>query len=338
VIVRRKDLSYYVSNFFTGYLGNEAGLSTNTIKSYRDAFILYFKYLEEAGICKVSKLKMDTLNLDTVNGFLDWLEQSRGCSISSRNQRLAALKAFCGYVIRRSPEESALCQGVLKIRVKKAPQNPVEYLSVDAVEHLLRMPDSYSAQGIRHLAMIALMYESGCRVQELIDLMVGNIAFRSPNTVTLTGKGNKARVIPISANAADIIKAYLNTTGIRETTHPLFVNTHAKPLSRSGVSYVLEKYGYMARGSRPELYPSKLHPHILRHSKAMHLLENGVNLIYIRDFLGHSSVTTTEIYARCNPELKRKYIEQAGALITESVEEYSEGEKDALISWLRKNI
>ncbi|KAF1086316.1 Tyrosine recombinase XerC [Sporotomaculum syntrophicum] len=336
--MHRKELSYYLTSFFTEYLGNEAGLSINTIKSYRDAFILFFKYLEEAGIFKINKLKMDTLNVDNVNRFLDWLEQSRGCSISSRNQRLAALKAFCSYVARKSPEESNLCQGVFKIRIKKAPQKPVEYLCVDAVEYLIKMPDSHSTQGIRDLAMIALMYESGCRVQELIDLSVGDIAFRSPNTVTLTGKGKKVRVIPISTNAADIIKAYLNSAGISDVAHSVFVNRYDKPLSRSGVSYVLDKYGHIARKARPELYPPKLHPHVLRHSKAMHLLENGVNLIYIRDFLGHSSVTTTEIYARCNPELKRKYIEQAGSLITESVEEYSESEKEALIAWLRKNI
>lgn len=336
--MHRKELSNHVSSFFTEYLGNEAGLSINTIKSYRDAFILFFKYLEEAGICKISKLKMDTLNVDNVSKFLDWLEQSRGCSISSRNQRLAALKAFCGYVTRKNPEESALCQGVLKIRVKKALKKPVEYLSVDAVEYLLKIPDSRSTQGIRHLAMIALMYESGCRVQELINLKVGDIVFRSPNTVTLTGKGNKARLIPISTNSADIIKAYLNSASICTMTHPVFVNRYDKPLSRSGVSYVLDKYGHMARKVKPELYPYKLYPHILRHSKAMHLLENGVNLIYIRDFLGHSSVTTTEVYARCNPELKRKYIEQAGSLIMESVEKYSESEKESLITWLRNNI
>lgn len=336
--MHRKDLSYYISNFFTQYLCNEAGLSINTIKSYRDAFILFFKYLEEARICKISKLKMDMLNADNAIGFLDWLEHSRGCSISSRNQRLAALKAFCCYVARKSPEESALCQGILKIRVKKTPQKPVEYLTVDAVEYLLKIPDRHSMQGIRDLAIIALMYESGCRVQELIDLKVGDIAFRSPNTVTLTGKGNKARIIPISANAANIVKAYLKSVSIYNTAHPIFFNIYGKTLSRSGISYILDKYGYMAHKARPELYPNKLHPHILRHSKAMHLLENGVDLIYIRDFLGHSSVTTTEIYARCNPELKRKYIEQAGNLITESIEKYSENEKEALIAWLRKNI
>ncbi|WP_051015683.1 tyrosine-type recombinase/integrase [Desulfitobacterium dichloroeliminans] len=209
--MQRKELSYYITIFFTEYLGNEAGLSINTVKSYRDTFILFFKYLDETKICKISKLRMDTLNADNVIGFLDWLEQSRGCSISSRNLRLAAIKAFCNYVVRKSPEESGLCQGVLSIRVKKAPQKSVEYLIVEAVEYLLKMPDSHSTRGLRDLAIIALLYESGCRVQEIIDLKVGDIAFRSPNTVKLTGKGNKARVVPLSSNVADIIKAYLNS-------------------------------------------------------------------------------------------------------------------------------
>lgn len=334
----KKDISHYITGFFTDYLNREAGLSTNTIKSYRDTFVLFFKYLDENGICKIRKIKMDILNVNTITGFLNWLEESRGNSINSRNQRLAALKAFCNYVIRKNPEESSICQNVLNIRVKKAPQKSVEYLTVNAVECLLKMPDKYSSKGMRDLAIMSLLYESGCRVQELIDLKLGNISFRVPNTVTLTGKGNKARVIPISKNVTDILKVYLESAGIRDVEHHVFVNRYNEPLSRSGVAYILDKYGQMARDIKPELFTSKLHPHILRHTKAMHLLENGVNLIYIRDFLGHSSVTTTEIYAKCNPELKRKYIEQASNLITEQIEEYNSKEKSTLLEWLRNNI
>lgn len=323
----KKELPYYLTNFFTEYLGNEAGLSTNTIKSYRDAFILFFRYLEEVGICKISKLKMDILNADNVTGFLDWLEESRSSSISSRNQRLAALRAFCCYIARICPEEISTCQDILKIRIKKTSNKPVEYLRVDAIEYLLKMPKSHSKQGIRDLALISLMYESGCRVQELIDLKIGDISFRSPNTVKLTGKGSKARIIPISVNATSIIKSYLKSIDNNNVASQVFINRYGKPLSRSGVSYVLSKYGQMACKTQPELYPTRLHPHILRHSKAMHLLENGVNLIYIRDFLGHSSVTTTEIYARCNPELKRKYIEEASSLISQNIIEYSKKKK-----------
>lgn len=336
--MHKKDFAYFITSFFTDYLNNEAGLSANTTKSYRDTFVLFFKYLEEKNICKLSKIKMEVLNVDNINGFLNWLEESRGNGVNSRNQRLAALKAFCSYIIRKSPEESKICQKVLNIRVKKAPQKSVEYLTVDAIECLLKIPDKRSPEGIRDLAIMSLMYESGCRVQELIDLKLGDISFRVPNTVTLTGKGNKARVIPISINVSNILKVYLRSAGIQNTEHPVFVNRYDKPLSRSGVAYILNKYGLLSRDIRPELFTLKLHPHILRHSKAMHLLENGVNLIYIRDFLGHSSVTTTEIYAKCNPELKRKYIEQASNLITESIEEYNNDEKATLLAWLRNNI
>ncbi len=334
----KKDISYYITSFFTNYLDKEAGLSINTIKSYRDAFILFFKYIEEKNICKLNRLKLEILTTDNIDGFLNWLEESRGCSVSSRNQRLAALKAFCNYVIRKNPEKSSICQPVLNIRTKKAPQKSVEYLTSDSISYLLKMPDKRTEQGIRDLAMLSLMYESGCRVQELIDLKVGEISFRTPNTVTLTGKGNKARVIPISCHVADIIMNYLKRSHRYDIEHCVFVNRYDKPLTRSGVSYVLKKYAQMARTTKPELYNSKLYPHILRHSKAMHMLENGVNLIYIRDFLGHSSVTTTEIYAKCNPELKRKYIEQTSKLITGSIEEYSKTEKETLLSWLRNNI
>ena len=166
----KKDIAYFITVFFTDYLNRESGLSINTIKSYRDTFVLFFKFLDEKGICKISKINMDVLNVDTINDFLNWLEESRGNSINSRNQRLAALKAFCNYVIRKNPEESSICQDVLNLRLKKAPQKSVEYLTVNAIECLLKMPDKYSSRGIRDLAIMSLLYETGCRVQELIRL------------------------------------------------------------------------------------------------------------------------------------------------------------------------
>jgi len=334
----RKDIFSYITSFFTNYLDKEAGLSINTIKSYRDVFVLFFTYIEDNNVCKISKLKMDVLTIENVTGFLDWIEESRGCCINSRNQRLAAIKSFCSYVIRKNPETSNICQKIFSIKIKKTPQKSVEYLTQESISNLLKMPDKRTKKGMRDLAMLSLLYESGCRVQELIDLKLGEISFRTPNTVKLTGKGNKARVIPISFQVANILMSYVKVFSMHDSEHNVFVNRHDKALTRSGVTYVLKKYAHMLDQTKPEDGISNIHPHILRHSKAMHMLENGVNLIYIRDFLGHSSITTTEIYAKCNPELKRKHIELAGSLITESVEEYSEPEKKSLISWLRNNI
>lgn len=187
----------------------------------------FLKYLEETGVCKLNGLKFDVLTPENVNGFLDWIEDSRGCSINSRNQRLAALKAFSSYVIRKNPEESYICQAILNIRIKKTPQKSVEYLTADSVAYLLKMPDKCTKKGIRDLGILSLMYESGCRVQELIDLKLGGISLRNPNTVNLIGKGNKARVVPISCNVADIIRIYLKMSGRYNNENYVFVNNMA---------------------------------------------------------------------------------------------------------------
>lgn len=334
----KKHMGAIVTDFFCQYLSKEAGLSENTLKSYRDTFVLYIKYLEEVGACKLKNLDMTAFTADNVGKFLDWLESERSCSISTRNQRLAALKTFCNYVIRRAPENRKSCQDILQLRVKRAPAATVEYLPTDAIASILKQPDHRMPEGIRDLAILSFMYETGCRVQELIDVRLGDISFRKPNTVTLTGKGRKTRVVPISSNAYDIIRQYVERCRITQPDQALFNNRFNKPLSRSGVAYILNKHLQSARRMDPDILVKSIHPHVFRHSKAMHLLESGVNLIYIRDFLGHSSVTTTEIYAKCNPELKRKYIVEAASHLEDSIQPYSDSEKDSLVQWLKNNI
>lgn len=334
----KKEMSHLITDFFSTYLSNEAGLSDNTVKSYRDSFLLFFSYLEVEKICSMKKLDASVFTADIIINFLDWLENKRKCGISTRNQRLAALKAFSNYAIRSCPESCKKFQDILRIKIKKAPQTNVDYLSVDAITLLMSKPDAGTKEGIRDLAILSLLYESGCRVQELIDFRYDDATFRAPNTIKVIGKGKKSRIIPIGQKVADIVRKYADCYEITSTDKILFTNRYKQPLSRSGISYILNKYATAARSDAPDLYEKKIHPHVLRHSKAMHLLENEVNLIYIRDFLGHSSVTTTEIYARCNPELKRKYIEQSALVIEDAIIPYSANEKEDLISWLRNNL
>lgn len=333
-----KQIGSMITAFFCQYLSNEAGVSDNTLKSYRDTFILYIRYLEERGVCKPKNLNMTVFTADKVNAFLDWLESERCCSISTRNQRLAAIKSFCNYVIRKTPENCKGCQDILQLRIKRAPLATIEYLPTDNIASILKQPDCSTPEGIRDLAILSFMYETGCRVQELIDVHLGDISFRKPNTVTLTGKGRKTRVIPISPNATSILRQYVERHRITELDHVLFNNRSNKPLSRSGVAYILNKHLQLARQIDSTIFIKSIHPHVFRHSKAMHLLESGVNLIYIRDFLGHSSVTTTEIYAKCNPELKRKYIISAASQLDDSIQPYSDNEKNGLLEWLKNNI
>lgn len=334
----KKDISHLITGFFSTYLSNEAGLADNTVKSYRDSFILFFSYLDERKICSMKKFDASVFTADILTDFLDWLENSRNCGINTRNQRLAAMKAFSNYAIRSCPENCKDFQDILRIKIKKSPQTMVDYLSVDAITLLMSKPDTSTREGVRDLAILSLLYESGCRVQELIDLRYGDITFRAPNIIKVIGKGKKGRIIPIGQKVAGIVKKYAGWYKITDSQNILFTNRYQQPLSRSGIAYILNKYAIAARLDAPDLYEKKIHPHVLRHSKTMHLLENEVNLIYIRDFLGHSSVTTTEIYARCNPELKRKYIEQSSLVIKDAIKPYSVTEKEDLISWLRNNL
>lgn len=332
-------LTVLITSFFTAYLPNVAGYSENTIKSYRDTFVLLFSFADEQKLCPRGRINIDIFSKKNITGFLEWLENSRNVSVSTRNQRLAALKSFCRYASSNEIEHLDIFQQVLDIRPKKGISKTVDYLSIDAIALLLKQPDSNTRNGIRDLALLSLLYESGCRVQELIDVKTGSISFNAPATVTVTGKGSKVRIIPLSSNVASIISRYVNAYQIFEPGQHLFTNHHKESLTRSGVTYILRKYVEKARRKEPALFGNtNIHPHVLRHSKAMHLLESGVNLIYIRDFLGHSSVTTTEIYAKSNPEIKRKFLEEAALNIDSIVDKYSEKEKQTLLDWLKNNI
>ncbi len=240
---------------------------------------------------------------------------------------------------KRQVEYIDTFQAVLDIPPKKGSSKTVDYLTVEANTLLLKEPNFDSYSGIRDLAILSLLYESGCRVQELINLKYGDLSPASPATIMVTGKGNKTRIIPISSKAVSILNKYTAVYKISDSTEMLFTNKQSRPLTRSGIAYILRKHSDSARVKNPQIFgTAAIHPHVLRHSKAMHLLESGVNLIYIRDFLGHSSVITTEIYAKANPKIKRKYLESAASNIDISVNKFSEKEKETLLEWLKHNI
>ena len=332
-------LSATITSFFTVHLSKVMGYSDNTIKSYRDTFVLLFNYADEKHLCPKGRISIDIFKKENIIAFLDWLEDSRNVSISTRNQRLAALKSFSKYASTNEIEYLDIFQQILNIKPKKGISKTVSYLSVDAVALLLKQPESNTRNGLRDLALLSLLYESGCRVQELIDVKQGDLSLNVPATISVIGKGNKVRIIPLSSNMISIIRKYICENEISSPDQYLFTNRQNAPLTRSGIKYILGKYVTKAKSVDPTLFGNEnVHPHVLRHSKAMHLLESGVNLIYIRDFLGHSSVTTTEIYAKSNPEIKRKFLEEAALNIDSGIDKYSEKEKQTLLDWLKNNI
>lgn len=337
--MKTNHLQQLLSSYFLKYMPERTSYSSNTIKSYRDTFILLFQYQEYLHR-SLAKISLDTMNRKYIEAFLVWLECERHYSASSINQRLAAVHAFYKYVQRENPEYIELCTSVLGIKSKKVPVVPMNYLSSDAIKLLLSLPDSSNAEGRRELAMLTLLYDSGARVQEVVDLTFGGVRVIKPATVRLTGKGNKTRIVPIMPQTLAVINIYIDDCK-RKTevlnTHPLFFNKRGEKLTRAGIAYILDKYVNCARNIRKDLFPSKVSPHTMRHSKGMHLLEGGVNLIYIRDFLGHTSVVTTEIYAKSNPEIKRKAIEAASLNVLPS-EIYMESQKEEMMEWLKTLI
>lgn len=331
-------LPQLLSEYFIKYIPERSGYSDNTIKSYRDTFILLFRYQGEVVKQPVNKLSFEALNREYIESFLKWLEKQNNYSAASVNQRLAAIHSFCRFVILETPEYMGMCTSILSIKMKKLSAKPMEYLSVEAIKLLLSIPDMKYKDGRRDLALLALLYDSGARVQELADLIVGSIREKKPATVKLTGKGNKTRIIPIMPQTLEIVSSYMKNIPFKEDfSRPLFFNKQGKRLTRAGISYILNKYITVARLKCPELFPKSVTPHTLRHSKAMHLLEGGVNLVYIRDFLGHTSVITTEIYAKSNPEIKRKAVENVSPRVLPK-ERYSANQKQDMVNWLKTII
>ncbi|XP_022778488.1 uncharacterized protein LOC111320060 [Stylophora pistillata] len=211
----------------------------------------------------------------------------------------------------------------------------VEYLTPEAIKLLLEQPDKYTPKGRRDLTLISILYDSGARVQELIDMKVCDVSLDGPAVLTLTGKGNKTRRVPIMKNTASLLQSYLLENKLDKpwrNENPLFTNSQRRKLTKEGVTYILSKYVEAGR-KLSTLLPLRVTNHMLRHSKAMHLLQGGVNLIYIRDFLGHVDLKTTEIYARADTEMKRKAIENVHPDLTDS--DLPDWNKDqALLSWL----
>ena len=265
-----------------------------------------------------------------------WLETNRNSSIQTRNQRLAAWKSFCKYVEFEAPEFFEVCSSIRSIEPKKTAKESINYLSLNSIKILLKQPNVEIKKEFRDLAILSLLYDSGARVQELIDLSVCNLVLDSKARVFLTGKGNKTRIVPLSKEVTKILKKYIKLYGLKNEDI-LFSNKSNTKLTRQGIQYILKKYIERAKKEDSSLFNKNISNHSLRHSKAMHLLESGVNLIYIRDFLGHVSVITTEIYAKANPEIRRKQIEKASKKVV-SKSKYSKKEKDELIKFLKEEL
>lgn len=329
------NFSIHLTHFLTHYLAEKRNLSPNTIKAYRDVFLLLLRFCRDVKGIVIEKLESEQINVKLIEVFLNYLEKDRHCTPRTLNQRLTTLHAFFRYIQVEEPEHLFQCQQVLAIPLRKFTRFEVNYLSKEHLTALLAQPNIEKQNGRRDAVLLSVLYDTGARVQELIDLTVGDVRLESPAQVRILGKGRKIRVIPLMDNTVNLLRDYLHENNLmlpEKFDYSLFQNNHGNKLTRVGVNYILQKYATMVQKKHPH-FKQKISPHTLRHTKGMHLLQGGISLDIIRDFLGHVDIQTTDIYARANLEMKRAALEKVSTAPTPKIPSWKENK--SLLKWLQ---
>jgi len=311
----KADFPYYLTKFLGTYLHGEKNYSRHTIQSYSVTFKLLLSFLEQTQKISPERLSMEDLTYDTIIAFLDWIESTRNCTVSTRNQRLVAIHSFIRFAQKQVPENVFEFQKILNIPDKKCVKTVVPFLTGEEMKILLSMPPPSTSKGLRDMVLMSVLYDSAARVQEIIDLKVKDLRLDKLAVIALHGKGQKIRHVPITGKTKILLKSHLQCSstnnGVSSGEQYVFLNQRKQQLTRWGISYIINKYVGLASLFDGFNVRFSITPHVFRHSKSVHLLQSGVNLIYIRDFLGHSDCSTTQIYAKADTETRRKALEAA---------------------------
>ena len=305
-----------IRDFLTVYLPNQKAVSHNTIKSYRETLNLLLNYICEKNKTNLGKLIFEYLSRETVEAFLDYLEKVRQCGVSTRNQRLACIRSFIKYAGIRDIGIQAYANDLCSTPLKKKTKTPViSYFSEAALKTILQQPDARKKKELRNLFFMILMYDTGARNQELLDVRLSDIRFEEKSPyVVITGKGGKIRLVPVMHKTVEHFKKYAAAFHSELITDSyLFYTERNKkryPMSPDNTERFIRKYACTAHSVNSEV-PKSLHPHMFRHSRSMHLYRSGMPLVLLAEWLGHADVTTTLIYANADTEMKREAIEKA---------------------------
>ena len=306
------EFTLLLEQFFTEYMPLSSGLSPNTTRSYKHSFRLLFQYVYQTQKKEAGKIVFRDLDFETVDGFLKWIETERGCSVSTRNLRLSALASFAAYAQNRNFEAATVfANAVRRIPVKKQSVQPRITFSLDEVSVLLRLPDPGKRLGLRDQVLLNLMYASGARAQEICDLKVRDFYVeKNLYKLTVTGKGNKTRRIVIARPSGVLLKRYLEETGRAGQLEAYIFSSQTHPqMTISCIEEIYKKYIAIARAEHPGMFLEKNYtPHTMRHTTATHMLEAGVPIMAIKNFLGHSSISTTERYAELSQGTVNRHI------------------------------
>lgn len=336
--MKKADLGVLIRNFFERYLTSQRGLSENTVLAYRDTWKLFLHFACKDHSRSCDELMLQDLKADTVRRFLDHLERDRGNSTSTRNNRLAAIHSFFSFVIDTDPRYLSHGQTILGVRFKRGAHRVPEYLEREEVQAIFSQIDRATPLGLRDDAMLRLLYNTGMRAQELVDLNVNHLRFSRPSHVRIHGKGRKERTCPLWKETLHSIKMYLENRSVDLNEEaPLFVNTQGKRLTRFGLRHIVGHRVAEAAKVRSSLLVRRVTPHTWRHTTAMHLLQSNVDLSMIRSWLGHASIETTNNYVEFDLEMKRKTLQSCEKLLANKESPRKSWKRNPdLLSWLTK--
>ncbi len=302
-------LGAILRDYFTDHLPRVRGCSPHTIHSYRDTIALLLRFIAEQRKVPVAALDLNDLDPPRILAFLSHLEDQRNNGVTTRNARLAAIHALFRFVASRNPEQLDLAQRAIAVPFKRAPNRAIDYLEYEEIDSILKAIDRTTSQGVRDYALLSTMFNTGGRVQEIVDLRIRDLQLSRPFQVRLFGKGKKERYCPLWPETAAVLRSFCKQRKIDLSPEAhIFINHRGQPLSRFGVRHILSRCLNAASENAPTLTKKRLHPHSMRHSTAVALLKSGVDISTISHMLGHASPTTTNRYAKVDLDMKRKAI------------------------------
>ena len=327
--------SKLVQEFLTNYIIGECNYSMNTKASYSATFHLLLEFINEEKNIKPNKIEIETITKEVIIQFLDWLETNRNVSVQTRNQRLACIKSFYKYVQSNELDLFDTCSLILSIKNKKVPNKIISYFSEDEIRIMINYLNN--SKDLKKLTMICVLYETGSRVSEFINIKLNDLNLSNNASITLYGKGNKTRIVPISRELVKLINKYLKEIYINYGDDYLFYSNYQRKYSRYSINKLVTVLINKIKINHKNYFKGKYHPHSFRHTKATHLYNNGTPLLYIKEFLGHSTVSSTEIYATPDSRKQREEILKNSESIT-TKNKYNNNKKDDLDNWLKNNM
>lgn len=336
--VKDETLFSLLRDFLIIYLPNQRKASPNTVKAYRSVWNQFLKHLAETNNVRITEISFEMMSRESVNDYLMWLSEEKKAAVTTKNNRLAAIRAFIDYASACRPEYISLSNALAAIKIQKVVRfSKLDYMSEEAIVALLKVPDTKTREGLRDQVFMIFLYDTGARIQEVLNVRLCDLKLGKTPTVTLFGKGRKTRIVPLMEDTVDHLKNYLSVFHENEpleSKDPLFYvvrKGERTPVNDDTARIRLRKYVGPAKALCPDV-PDNIHPHLWRHSRAMHLYQHGMDLTMVSQWLGHSSLETTEIYAYADTEAKRAAIQRAmGSKTSETiVSKYTVSDEDLL--------